>query len=264
MPAPRRTDRRRRPWPRRTGRKAADATAAAPGAGTPGTTAIRDAQLAGEPRGAATTRSFPAGSYIIRMDQPYSRIADAILDYQYWSPNDPQKSPYDDTGWTFPEGFGVQCVRVTDTKVLDVPVTPVTATIIRAGRRERAAGTVPRSITTATTRSSRFATSSRTRTSRWPRSRSTRAASTSTAARSSSRTCRRPTLDDEAKTLGVKVTARRVGAEREDAPGARGARRDPAHVDRHADRRLVASGVRLRQGAVRLHQHPGRRRERRT
>ncbi|MFI5230682.1 MAG: M14 family zinc carboxypeptidase, partial [Gemmatimonadales bacterium] len=91
-----------------------------------------DAQLAGDARG-PTTRSFPAGSYIIRMDQPYSRIADAILDYQYWSPNDPQKSPYDDTGWTFPEGFGVQCVRVTDAKVLDVPVTPVTGTIAAPG-----------------------------------------------------------------------------------------------------------------------------------
>src|SRR6185295_17209380 len=31
-------------------------------------------------------RTFPAGSYILRMDQPYSRIADALLDYQYWSP----------------------------------------------------------------------------------------------------------------------------------------------------------------------------------
>ncbi|HSL53896.1 MAG TPA: M14 family zinc carboxypeptidase, partial [Pyrinomonadaceae bacterium] len=35
-------------------------------------------------------RTFPAGSYIVRMDQPYSRIADALLDYQYWAPNDPQ------------------------------------------------------------------------------------------------------------------------------------------------------------------------------
>ena len=28
------------------------------------------------------TKQFPAGSYIVRMDQPYSRIADALLDYQ--------------------------------------------------------------------------------------------------------------------------------------------------------------------------------------
>jgi len=31
------------------------------------------------------------------MDQPYSRIADALLDRQYWAPDDPQKHPYDDT-----------------------------------------------------------------------------------------------------------------------------------------------------------------------
>ncbi len=67
-----------------------------------------------------TTKEFPAGSYIVRMDQPYSRIADALLDYQFWSPNDPQKTPYDDTGWTFGELFGVQVTRVTDPKVLDV------------------------------------------------------------------------------------------------------------------------------------------------
>jgi hypothetical protein len=54
------------------------------------------------------------------MDQPYSRIADALLDYQYWSPDDPQKTPYDDTGWTFGELFGVEVTRVTDPKVLDV------------------------------------------------------------------------------------------------------------------------------------------------
>ncbi len=79
------------------------------------------------------TRQFPAGSYIIRMDQPYSRIADALLDYQYWSPDDPQKRPYDDTGWTFPEGFGVQAVRVVDTTVLAVPMTLVTGAIVPAG-----------------------------------------------------------------------------------------------------------------------------------
>jgi hypothetical protein len=69
---------------------------------------------------APTTRDFPRGSYIVRMDQPYSRIADALLDYQYWSPDDPQKTPYDDTGWTFGELFGVLVTRVTDPKVLDV------------------------------------------------------------------------------------------------------------------------------------------------
>ncbi len=66
-----------------------------------------------------TSREFPAGSFIIRMDQPYSRIADALLDHQYWSPDDPQKTPYDDTGWTFGELFNVKVFRVTDAKALD-------------------------------------------------------------------------------------------------------------------------------------------------
>jgi hypothetical protein len=75
---------------------------------------------------APNTREFPAGSYVIRMDQPYSRIADALLDYQYWSPEDPQKTPYDDTGWTFGELFNVQVTRVTDPKVLGAAMERVT------------------------------------------------------------------------------------------------------------------------------------------
>src|SRR5271170_2916361 len=78
-----------------------------------------DAKEKAEKEKAPTSRTFPAGSYVIRMDQPYSRIADALLDYQYWSPEDPQKTPYDDTGWTFGELFGVQVVRVTDASVLN-------------------------------------------------------------------------------------------------------------------------------------------------
>ena len=86
-----------------------------------------------------TTRTFPAGSYVIRMDQPYSRIADALLDHQYWSPEDPQKTPYDDTGWTFGELFGVQVVRVTDAKVLDAPMDGVSD--IRAAGGVKGEGT---------------------------------------------------------------------------------------------------------------------------
>jgi hypothetical protein len=81
---------------------------------------------AGDEKPKTETKQFPAGSYVIRMDQPYSRIADALLDYQYWSPNDPQKRPYDDTGWTFGELFNVQVARITDAKVLDAAMERVT------------------------------------------------------------------------------------------------------------------------------------------
>jgi hypothetical protein len=82
-----------------------------------------------------TSKTFPAGSYVIRMDQPYSRIADALLDHQYWSPEDPQKTPYDDTGWTFGELFGVQVSRVTDAKILRAAMERVTEPRLPGGTR---------------------------------------------------------------------------------------------------------------------------------
>jgi len=80
-----------------------------------------------EKQGAAQPKAqtFPAGSYVIRMDQPYSRIADALLDRQYWAPDDPQKHPYDDTGWSFPDLFAVSTVRVTDASILKAKMEPV-------------------------------------------------------------------------------------------------------------------------------------------
>jgi hypothetical protein len=80
-----------------------------------------------------TIVQLPAGSYIVRMDQPYSRVADALLDHQYWSPNDPQKTPYDDTGWTFGELFNVRVLRVVDAKVLETPMEKVSEVKVRGG-----------------------------------------------------------------------------------------------------------------------------------
>ncbi len=105
----------------------ATATEPAGGAsGVGGPSAQEPAARSTAPPGPASlTRTFPAGSYIVRMDQPYSRIADALLDYQYWSPTDPQRTPYDDTGWTFPELFNTQAVRVVDVKALDTSMEKV-------------------------------------------------------------------------------------------------------------------------------------------
>ena len=67
---------------------------------------------------------FPAGSYVIRMDQPYSRIVDMLLDKQYYNTDDPR--PYDDTGWTFGPLRNVRTVRVTDRAILDKGMTLMT------------------------------------------------------------------------------------------------------------------------------------------
>jgi hypothetical protein len=72
-----------------------------------------------------TNQSFPAGSFVVRMDQPYSRIADALLDKQYWAPDDPQKHPYDDTGWSFTELFNLKVARLTDPSILAAKMTSV-------------------------------------------------------------------------------------------------------------------------------------------
>jgi hypothetical protein len=75
----------------------------------------------GSPKAAEYT--FPAGSYIIRMDQPYSREADMLLGQEYYSPKDPP--PYDDTGWTMGALANITTVRVEDPAVLNTPMTKV-------------------------------------------------------------------------------------------------------------------------------------------
>jgi len=109
------------------GGAAADSGTAAPRGGGKESPAKSDTSKAPK------TRTFPAGSYVVRMDQPYSRIADALLDYQYWSPDDPQKTPYDDTGWTFPEAFGAEAVRVVDTTLLAVRMSRVADSVTAPG-----------------------------------------------------------------------------------------------------------------------------------
>jgi hypothetical protein len=69
--------------------------------------------------------TFPAGSLVIRMDQPYARVADALLDRQFWAPDDPQKHPYDDTGWSFTHLFNLKIFRVTDPAILQSKMTPL-------------------------------------------------------------------------------------------------------------------------------------------
>jgi hypothetical protein len=76
-------------------------------------------------------RAVPAGSYVIRMDQPFSRAADMMLDRQYYSPNDPR--PYDDTGWTLGPLYNAVTLRIEDPQVLDVPMQLVSGRVRAPG-----------------------------------------------------------------------------------------------------------------------------------
>ena len=86
-----------------------------------------------KPEAKTEAKTFSAGSYILRMDQPYSRIADTLLDYQYWAANDPQKNIYDDTGWTYGELGNVQVTRVVDQKVLTASMDKVSGYVRASG-----------------------------------------------------------------------------------------------------------------------------------
>jgi hypothetical protein len=82
-------------------------------------------------------QKFPANSYIVRMDQPYSRMADMLMDTQYYNVNDPR--PYDDTGWTLGALRNVKTVRVTEKSVLDAPMVMLTGDAKFRGKVEGAA-----------------------------------------------------------------------------------------------------------------------------
>ena len=70
---------------------------------------------------------FPTGSYVIRMDQPYSRLADMLLDTQFYNAHD--TPPYDDTGWSLGPLRNIRTIRVTDAAILKAPMSPVTAPV---------------------------------------------------------------------------------------------------------------------------------------
>ncbi len=86
--------------------------------------------------------TFAAGSVVVRMDQPYSRAADALLDRQFWAPDDPQKHPYDDTGWSFSQLFNLKVTRVTDGTILKAAMKPVDDPATLAGKFEGAGSLV--------------------------------------------------------------------------------------------------------------------------
>jgi hypothetical protein len=90
-------------------------------------TAAATANVPGEKReDKPKPQTFPAGSIVVRMDQPYSRIADALLDRQYWAPDDEQKHPYDDTGWSFSQLFNLKVTRISDPMILKAGMKPLT------------------------------------------------------------------------------------------------------------------------------------------
>jgi hypothetical protein len=69
---------------------------------------------------------FAAGTYVVRLDQPYRNYAVDLLVPQEF-PADTPYEPYDDVSWSLPVHYGVEAKRIDDAKVKDVGLTPVQA-----------------------------------------------------------------------------------------------------------------------------------------
>jgi hypothetical protein len=73
--------------------------------------------------------TFPAGSYVIKRDQPYGRLAKNLLEKQSYP--DPNLRTYDDSGWTMGLAMRVDVQEIKDKSILGVPTTPVDAVALR-------------------------------------------------------------------------------------------------------------------------------------
>ena len=67
--------------------------------------------------------TYPAGSYVIKRDQPYGRLAKNLLERQQYP--DARLNTYDDSGWSMGFAMGVDVVEVGDSSILKTPVTIV-------------------------------------------------------------------------------------------------------------------------------------------
>ncbi len=85
------------------------------------TQGIEVGKATGEIKIGSTT--YPAGSLVVKRNQPYGRLAKILLEKQDYP--DPALTTYDDTAWTMGLMSHAEVVEVADKTILNVPVTPV-------------------------------------------------------------------------------------------------------------------------------------------
>ncbi|WP_232494465.1 M14 family zinc carboxypeptidase [Novosphingobium kaempferiae] len=73
--------------------------------------------------------SYPAGSLVVKLNQPYGRLAKMLLRLQDNYP-DEKLMTYDDAAWTMGLMTHTKIVEITDKAVLDVPVTPYAKAVL--------------------------------------------------------------------------------------------------------------------------------------
>jgi hypothetical protein len=81
------------------------------------------------------TDTIGAGAYVIKLDQPYGRLARNLMERQDYP--DPALTTYDDSGWTMGHAFNVEVKEVKDKAILEARTTLVN----KAELRGRTSGT---------------------------------------------------------------------------------------------------------------------------
>jgi hypothetical protein len=66
---------------------------------------------------------FPAGTFVVRLDQPYRNYAVDLLTAQNY-PKDGEP-PYDDVSWELPANYHLQAIATEDASIRDAPLTPL-------------------------------------------------------------------------------------------------------------------------------------------
>jgi Zinc carboxypeptidase len=67
---------------------------------------------------------FAAGTYVVRLDQPYRNYAVDLLTAQVF-PTDAVYEPYDDVSWSLPIHFGLDAKKIDDAKIMEVALTAI-------------------------------------------------------------------------------------------------------------------------------------------
>lgn len=69
-------------------------------------------------------KTYPVGSYVVKRDQPYGRLAKNLIEKQQYP--DARLQTYDDSGWSMGYAFNIDVVESADSSILKVKTTPVT------------------------------------------------------------------------------------------------------------------------------------------
>src|SRR5438270_4250117 len=75
---------------------------------------------------------FPAGTYVVRLDQPYRNYAVDLLTPQHYPKNG--EAPYDDVSWELPAHYHLQAIATADASIRNVALTQLTDVPHPAGR----------------------------------------------------------------------------------------------------------------------------------